>query len=60
MEIQPNDTQYKEINTKGLFDSGKTGDSNATIEELLEKNNILIKEVKELKREHETQLVRLC
>lgn len=60
MDIQQNDTLNKEIDTKGLLDSRKVGDNDTTIAELLEKNNILRREVKGLKRKQETQSVRLC
>ena len=51
MEIQKNDTLYKEIDIERLFDNGKIGNSDEAIEKLQEKNNILRKGVKGLKRE---------
>ena len=53
-------TLYKKIDIEGLFDNGKTSDTNEIIVELSEKNNILRKEVKVIKREWETQSIRLC
>ena len=60
MAIQPNDTLYKEVDVKDLFNSGNTSDSDATIIDLLEKNKFLSKEFRELTREQEIQSVRLC
>ena len=56
MEIQQNDTQYKEGSIEDLSDEGRSSEIDAIIEDLLEKNNILNKEV----REHEIKSVRLC
>ena len=60
MAIQKNDTQYNEESIKDLCDEGRFSEPNAKIENLLEKNNILNEGVRELKREHEIHLVRLC
>lgn len=49
--IQQNDTLYKEINSKGLLVSRKIGDSDEVVEKALEKNKVIRKEVKGLKRE---------
>ena len=40
LAIQKNDTQYQEVDTKGLFDSRNIGE-NETITKFLEKNNIM-------------------
>lgn len=41
--IQQNDTQYKEVDTKGLLDNGKTSVNSEAIIKLLEKNSSLRK-----------------
>ena len=53
MAIQQNDTLYQEVDTQGLLDDGSSSESDATITDLLEKNNIMNEEVRGLKREHE-------
>lgn len=60
MEIQKNDTEYKEETIEELFDEGISSESDVTIVDLLENNKILNEEVRALKTEHEIQLVRLC
>lgn len=59
MDIQKNDTQYKEETIEELFDEGRSSESDAIIENLLEKNNTLNEEVISYKIEHEIQVVRL-
>ena len=58
--IQQSESQYKEEDTIGLFDTSNFAENDKVIKELLEKNTILNNEVRTLKREHEIQSVRLC
>lgn len=60
MAIQQNETQYHEEDTRGLFDNGNYTKSEKAITDLLEKNNILSEDIINLKREWESQSVRLC
>ncbi len=39
MDIQQNDTLYQEVDTQGLHDEGNSSESDATIVDLLERNN---------------------
>ena len=49
ISIQLNDTQYIEFDTKGILDSGKTGNNNEAMIKLREKSSALVKEVKDRK-----------
>ena len=60
MTIQQGDTQYQELDIVGLFDEGNSSEYDEAIVDLMEKNNALNEEVRNLKREHEIKLVRLC
>ena len=60
ISIQKNDTQYEELDTGGLFDEGNPSEYDGTIAYMMEKNNALTEEIRNLKREREIQLVRLC
>ena len=51
MAIQHNDTQYQEEETTRLFEDGNSREFDATIVDLMEKNNALIEEVIILKIE---------
>ena len=53
MAIQSNESNFKEEDTIGLFDNGNSSECDATIAELMEKNNTLNEEVTNLKRDHE-------
>ena len=58
--MQQNATQYQEDDTKGLLDDGNFSEIDVEIEDLLERNNTLNDNIRELKREHEIQVVKLC
>ena len=60
MAIQLNDTHYQEEDTTRLFDEQNSSEYDANIVYILEKNSALSEEVKNLKRKHEIQSVRLC
>ena len=60
MAIQSNKSNFKEEDTTRLFDNGNTSEFDATIANLMEKNNTLKEEVTNPKREHEIQEIRLC
>ena len=60
MAIQSNESTFKEEDNTGLFNNGNPSECDATIAELMEKNNTLKEEVTNLKREHEMQAIRLC
>ena len=57
---QMNDHLYIEENIKDPFPSRSLDEENNTIKELLEENGSLQEEIRNLKREQEIQLVRLC
>ena len=58
--IAENDTQYKEIKTTKLFANGDSNEFNATIVDLMEKNRLKAKEIRNLKLEQEYQAMMLC
>ena len=60
MAIQQGDMQYQELDIAGLFDEGNSSEYDEAIVDLMEKNNSLNEEVRNLKREQETQSILLC
>ena len=59
MAIQEKESNLKEEDTTRLFYNGNTSECNASIVDLMERNNTLREEVTSLKREHEIQAIRL-
>ena len=59
MAIQSNESNFKEEDITRLFDDGNPREYDSTIADPIEKNNTLKEEVKNLKREHEIQAIRL-
>ena len=59
MAIQLNESNFKEEDTTRLFDSGNPNECDVAIANLMQKNNDLSEEVRNLKRKHEIQSVRL-
>ena len=60
MKIQKFETQYQEEVIEDICDEGRSSESNPIISYLLENNNNVNEEVRELKRQHEMHLIRLC
>ena len=58
--IAENDTQYKEIDTTQIFTNGYSKEFDATIVDLIEKNEAQEKEIRTLKLEQESQAIMLC
>ena len=58
--IVENDTQYKEINTTKLFSNRDSNEFDATIVDLMGKNRVQAKEIRNLKLEKESQAMMLC
>ena len=59
MALQSNEPNFKEEYSTRLFDNGNPSEYDVAIVDLMEKKNTL-KEVTNLKREHEIQIVKLC
>ena len=59
LAIQQNDTHYQEEGTTGLFKNGNSSELDAVVVNMMEKNNSLIEEVRNLKIEQEVQSVLL-
>ena len=55
-----NDLKYVEERIEDFFPSSSSDEANNAIKELLQKNGSLQEEVRILRREQESQLVRLC
>ena len=55
-----NDTQYKEIDIAKLFDNGDFNEFDVAIENLIKKNRIQVKEIRNLKLKQESQAMMLC
>ena len=60
MAIQSNESNFKEEDTNRLFDNRNPNECDLAIPDLMEKNTTLKEELKNLKREHEVQEIRLC
>ena len=60
IDIQQHDTHHEEIDTIGLFDDEKSKEFDEVVVDLMEKNNALNEEVRNLKREQEIQTIRMC
>lgn len=60
IDIEENDTHYKEEDTSELFIDGNSSEFNVVIAGLMKKNGALTQEVKNLKMEQGVQLVLLC
>ena len=58
--IAENDTQYRDIDTTKLFANGDSNEFDVAVEDLMEKNRTLAKEIKNLKIEQESQALLLC
>lgn len=58
--IHQNDTQFQEEDTTRLFEEKNSNEFDAAIVDLMEKNNALNEEVRNLKGEQETQSILLC
>ena len=58
--ITENDTQYREIDTTKLFANGDSNKFDAAIIEIIEKNKVQAKEIRNLKLEQEFQAMMLC
>ena len=58
--IVENDTQYKEINTTKLFADGNSTEYDAIVSDLMAKNKIQAKEIRNLKVEKESHAIMLC
>lgn len=56
--IQQNDTQYQEDDTIGLFEDGNSSEFDVGIADLMEKNNALTKEVKNIENIRQARLLR--
>ena len=60
ISIAENDTQYREIDTTKLFSNDDSNEFDATIVDLIEKNRVQAKEIRNLKLEQESQAMMLC
>ena len=58
--IAENDTQYKEIDTTKVFANGDSKEFDAAITDLMEKNRVQEKVIRNLKIEQESQAMMLC
>lgn len=58
--IVKNDTLYKEIDTTKLFSNGDSNEFDTKIIDLMEKNWVQTKEIRNLKLEQESQATLLC
>ena len=60
ISIEENDTQYKEMDTTKLFGNGDSHEFDVAVVDLMEKNIIQAKEIRNLKVEKESQAILLC
>ena len=58
--IAENDTHYKEIDTTKLFIEGNSSEFDVAIVDLMEKNRVQAKEIRNLKLEQESQAILIC
>ena len=60
ISITKNDTQYKEIGTTKLFADGDSNEFDVVVTDLMKKNKIQAKEIRNLKLEQESQAILVC